>query len=42
MPRLITWTPPPADFVKLNVDGSSVGNLGRYGVGGIFRNTHGE
>lgn len=40
--RQVTWSSPPPDFVKINVDGSSLGNPGRSGFGGVIRNSHGE
>lgn len=40
--RQVTWNPPQEHFIKLNVDGTSLGNPGRSGFGGIFRNRHGE
>lgn len=40
--RDICWLPPTENVVKLNVDGSSSGNLGKSGFGGLFRNMHGE
>ena len=33
----ILWQRPPWDFVKINVDGSSLGNPGRIGAGGLIR-----
>jgi ribonuclease HI len=38
---LVTWQRPPLEFVKLDVDGSSLGNPGRIGTGGLIRNTGG-
>lgn len=40
--RSVKWQPPTGNSVKLNVDGSSIGNPGRSGYGGLLRNTHGE
>lgn len=37
-PRLVTWNPPSDSYIKLNVDGSYFGNLGRSGFGGLFCN----
>jgi len=31
------WQQPPCDFVKINVDGSSLGNPDRIGAGGLIR-----
>ncbi|PNX67521.1 hypothetical protein L195_g063555, partial [Trifolium pratense] len=28
-PRMVAWTPPHDNYVKLDVDGSSLGNPGR-------------
>jgi hypothetical protein len=33
----ILWQRPTWDFVKINVDGSSLGNPGRIGAGGLIR-----
>ncbi|KAJ6420916.1 hypothetical protein OIU84_028322 [Salix udensis] len=38
----ILWQRPPWDFVKINVDGSSLGNLGRIGAGGLIRASTGN
>ncbi|PNX95448.1 ribonuclease H [Trifolium pratense] len=38
---MVAWTPPLDNCVKLNVDGSSLGNFGRSGYGGIIRNNVG-
>lgn len=40
--REVKWNPPPENYIKLNVDGSSFGNPGRSSFGGIFRNSYGE
>jgi ribonuclease HI len=37
---LVSWKPPSGAAVKLNVDGSSVGNPGRSGFGGLIRDTN--
>ena len=42
IPIQVRWLPPPNDWVMLNIDGSSMGNPGRAGGGGIIRNSHGE
>lgn len=39
---LIHWSPPPLEFLKLNIDGCSKGNPGLAGAGGLFRNWKGE
>lgn len=41
-PREVVWRPPNGNAVKVNVDGSSLGNSGRAGFGGIIRNNTGE
>ncbi|CAJ2636315.1 unnamed protein product [Trifolium pratense] len=38
---MVVWTPLLDNCVKLNVDGSSLGNPGRSGYGGIIRNNVG-
>lgn len=38
----VRWIPPPENFYKVNVDGSSIGNPGKPGFGGSFRNVAGE
>ncbi|XP_019055746.1 PREDICTED: uncharacterized protein LOC109115811 [Nelumbo nucifera] len=38
---LPSWAPPPSGFVKLNFDGSSMGNPGPSGIGGVLRNEEG-
>ena len=35
----ILWQRPPWDFVKNNVDGSSLGNPGKIGAGGLIRSS---
>ncbi|XP_077234220.1 uncharacterized protein LOC143876406 [Tasmannia lanceolata] len=37
-----SWSPPPPGSLKLNFDGSSIGNPGAAGVGGLCRNHKGE
>ena len=36
------WRPPPDAVLKINIDGSSRGNLGQASVGGIGRDTDGN
>lgn len=38
----IRWIPPNPPHLKLNVDGSARGNPRIGGIGGVFRNAHGE
>lgn len=33
---IVTWNFPPAHYVKLNVDGSSIGNPGPSGGGNVL------
>ena len=40
--RLVSWLRPPMDFFKLDVDGSSLGNLGQPGIGGLIRRVDGS
>jgi ribonuclease HI len=40
-PILVSWHPPPKNVIKVNVDGSSIGNPGPSGFGGLLRNTFG-
>ncbi|RZC28536.1 hypothetical protein D0Y65_000490 [Glycine soja] len=42
MGRVIRWFPPPNNYIKINTDGSSFGNSGLSGYGGILRNEHGH
>jgi hypothetical protein len=37
----IRWHPPPEGYIKVNVDGSSFGNPGNAGFGGLLRNDRG-
>ncbi|KAF5444026.1 hypothetical protein F2P56_036533, partial [Juglans regia] len=34
--QIVKWSPPPKEWVKLNVDESSLGNLGPSGAGGVI------
>ncbi|XP_077215805.1 uncharacterized protein LOC143850438 [Tasmannia lanceolata] len=36
------WLPPPDGMIKLNFDGSSIGNPGDAGIGGLCRNSKGD
>lgn len=38
----VRWLPPPLSWFKLNSDGSSMGNSGLVGGGGLIRNEDGE
>ncbi|KAJ0047890.1 hypothetical protein Pint_16241 [Pistacia integerrima] len=38
----VHWSPPPKDWVKLNIEGSSIWHLGCAGAGGIVRNEFGK
>ena len=38
----VKWNQPPANWYKLNSDGSSLHNPGRAGGGGIIRNSNSE
>lgn len=40
--REVVWTPPLGNIIKVNVDGSSLGNHGPAGFGGLIRNNAGE
>ncbi|XP_042958232.1 uncharacterized protein LOC122293851 [Carya illinoinensis] len=40
--RVIRWKRPPQDWMKLNSDGSSLGNLGPAGAGGVIRDSLGR
>ncbi|KAK9265673.1 hypothetical protein L1049_001683 [Liquidambar formosana] len=41
VPRLVCWSKPPSGVIKLNTDGSCLGNTGPAGMGGLFRNNQG-
>ncbi|KAG4171692.1 hypothetical protein ERO13_A12G226850v2 [Gossypium hirsutum] len=34
---LLSWRPPHVEWFKLNTDGSSMGNLGKVGVGVLIQ-----
>lgn len=38
----LSWIPPPRHYFKLNTDGSSLGNPGKEGIGGVIRNANGD
>ena len=38
----VQWLPPPSNWVKLNLNDSSMGNPGLAGEGGVIRNEKGE
>ncbi|KAF7824839.1 ribonuclease H [Senna tora] len=40
--RLVRWEAPTLGTVKINVDGSSLGNPGKAGIGGLIRDSDGE
>ena len=40
--RVGKWLPPPTGFLKINTDGSSRGNPGSTGIGGIGRDSSGS
>lgn len=40
--RLIGWSHPSGNRVKLNIDGCSKGNLGPLGAGGLIRDRNGD
>ncbi|XP_042964739.1 uncharacterized protein LOC122298962 [Carya illinoinensis] len=40
--RVIRWKRPPQDWMKLNSDGSSLGNPGPAGAGGVIRDSLGR
>ena len=37
----VQWMPPPSPFVKINCNGSSLGNLGPTGFGVVLRSSDG-
>ncbi|KAF5452775.1 hypothetical protein F2P56_027742 [Juglans regia] len=39
---VVKWNPPQRDRVKLNTDGSSLGNPGSAGAGGVIRDDNGK
>ncbi|XP_042952286.1 uncharacterized protein LOC122289378 [Carya illinoinensis] len=39
---LVKWLPPCSNWVKLNIDGSSLGNPGPAGAGGVIRDASGH
>lgn len=42
LPRVChTWKPYPLVTLKLNFDGSAIGNPGQSGIGGVFRDSAG-
>ena len=42
IPRIIKWIALPEPFIKLNTDGSSLGNLDLVGVGRLLCNSSGD
>ena len=42
LPRNIRWHVPPNPFIKINTDGSGLGNPGIAGAGGIFQDHLGQ
>ncbi|CAA7018343.1 unnamed protein product [Microthlaspi erraticum] len=40
--RLIGWSPPEGDWIKLNTDGASRGNPGSAAAGGVLRDAEGQ
>ncbi|XP_027067834.1 uncharacterized protein [Coffea arabica] len=42
LPRWIAWLRPPIGCIRLNIDGSSLGNPGLSGAGAIFRDSGGN
>lgn len=41
-PHLLSWTPLPLNWIKINTDGSIMGNLGPAGCGGLLRDSQGQ
>ncbi|GLU17060.1 hypothetical protein SLE2022_334570 [Rubroshorea leprosula] len=41
-PLPIAWDPPPPEWIKLNTNGSVIGNPGLGGCGGVFRDSQGQ
>ena len=39
IPQIIRWVVPPNPYIKLNTDGSAIGNLRLAGAGGILRDS---
>ena len=37
IPQIIRWHIPPSPFLKLNMNGSALGNPGLAGAGGVLR-----
>ena len=42
IPHLVRWYPTPFPYLKLNTDGSALGNPGPTGVGGVLRDHRGQ
>ena len=42
IPQIIRWLPPQPPFIKLNTDGSALGNPGLAGAGGVLRDHWGK
>ena len=42
IPHFVRWQVPPDPLIKLNTDGSAIGNLGLAGAGGLLRDSSGE
>lgn len=40
IPALVSWTRSPIGWIRLNTDGSTLGNPGLAGVGGFLRDSH--
>lgn len=36
------WRKPKLEFFKLNIDGTTIGATGAFGVGGVIRNSKGK